>query len=282
MGACETCAGNERIAKLHGLKIDRPWDGTLLEEYDQWWHTEAVPDMLARTQVQAIPMDGHEKVIAKCADNPPARSGRPRKDGHIKMSHSGWFMVTDKATGVVLGVAEMLKPENNDVALMCLARALDMYENVDCVIYDRMCSLLPTITKKGQHQQVGYWCIDKFHAKGHCGNCRCSPLNHPRLQRRLAKVNTYISEQVFPWFRVFAATMNMMTASTHRFTVLVYVRRHNALILENQATYLNPFSAHRKTMKKAQIHRRPASHAYTRKKHILKKPARKRPSTRTR
>ena len=51
--------------------------------------TEAVPDMLARTQVQAISMDGHEKVIAKCADNPPARSGRPRKDGHIKMSHSG-------------------------------------------------------------------------------------------------------------------------------------------------------------------------------------------------
>ena len=94
------------------------------------------------------------------------------------MSHNGRFMVTDKATGVVFRVAEMLEPENSDVALKCLARTVDVY------------ALLPTITKKAMHKQVGYWCIDKFHARGHCENCRCSPLNHLRLRRRLAKLFT--------------------------------------------------------------------------------------------
>ncbi|CAE7822980.1 unnamed protein product, partial [Symbiodinium microadriaticum] len=185
----------ERVVELHGLKIDRPLDAALLKEYDHWWHVGAVPDMMDINKIHAISVDGHEK------------------DGRVKMSHNGRFMVTDKATGVVFRVAEMLEPENSDVALKCLARTVDVY------------ALLPTITKKAMHKQVGYWCIDK----------------------------------------------------THRFIVLLYARRHNALVLENQATYLNPFSANRKTMKKAQIHPHPASHARTCKKQILKKPAQKRP-----
>lgn len=80
-------------------------------------------------------------------------------------------------------------------------------------------------------------------------------------------MNTSISEQVFSWFRGHATTLNTSLPSTHRFLVLVYAKRHNKLILDGQATYLNPHAAH-KTMQKAGILHKPASHAY-----VCKKPA---------
>ena len=71
-----------------------------------------------------------------------------------------------------------------------------------------------------------------------------------------------------------------VTHWTHRFLVLVYGKRHNGLVLANQASYLNPYSSHSKTMKEAGLRGKPAYHAYVCRrpsaklvqKHILKRP----------
>ena len=83
------------------------------------------------------------------------------------------------------------------------------------------------------------------------------------------------------WFVDYATSLNMTRAATDRFLVLVHAKRHDELVLANQASYLTPFSAHSKTMKKAGSKGKPASHAYVCrrpstklvKKHILKRPA---------
>ena len=93
-------------------------------------------------------------------------------------------------------------------------------------------------------------------------------MNHARLDRRLKGVNTSIAEQTFSWFRGYAASFNQTRPEFQRFIVLVYTAKHNDLVHKGEAVHLNPFSAHKKTMKKAGILRRPASHAY-----ICKKPA---------
>ena len=260
------------------ILIDDPLSSRLLQEYDTWWHEQAIPDMITH-KVTTVAMDGHVKIATKCCDAPPSRGGRPRKDGHIKLSHNGWFMITDPDTGIILAVSEMREPENNDIALTTLCRTTGVHAHIDCVVYDRACSLLPAAQRMEDLNQVRYWAVDKFHAKGHCESCKCSPYNHVRLSRLLSNVNTSISEQIFSWFRGYASTMNTMNARTHRFYVLVYAKRHNELVIQNEAFHLNPHSAHKKTMKKAQVHARPASSAYACKKpsskvmKVMKKPS---------
>ncbi|CAL1131577.1 unnamed protein product, partial [Cladocopium goreaui] len=65
--------------------------------------------------VKEIAVDGHEKIATKCYHEAPARGGRPRKDGHVKLFYNGWFMATHPGTGVILGLFEMKDPENSDV-----------------------------------------------------------------------------------------------------------------------------------------------------------------------
>ena len=282
MQECESMWGvlprRTRFSRHMSIVIDDPLSSRLLQEYDTWWHEQAIPDMLTQT-VSTVAMDGHEKIATRCYDAPPSRGGRPRKDGHIKLSHNGWFMITDPDTGIILAVSEMREPENNDLALRTLCRATAVHTRIDCVVYDRACSLLSSAQRMEDLNQIRYWAVDKFHAKGHCDSCKCSPYNHPRLSRRLSNVNTSISEQIFSWFRGYANTMNTMNARTHRFYVLVYSKRHNELVIQNEAFHLNPHSAHKKTMKKAKVHARPASSAYACKKpagkvmKIMKKPS---------
>jgi len=282
MQECESMWGvlarQARMSRHMSILIDDPLSSRLLQEYDTWWHEQAIPDMTTH-RIKTVAMDGHEKIATKCYDAPPSRGGRPRKDGHIKLSHNGWFMITDPDTGLILAVSEMREPENNDIALTTLCRTTGVHTHIDCVVYDRACSLLSAAERTEDLNQVRYWAVDKFHAKGHCDSCKCSPYNHLRLSRRLSNVNTSISEQIFSWFRGYASTMNTMNARTHRFYVLVYAKRHNELVIQNEAFHLNPHSAHKKTMKKAQVHARPASSAYACRKpsskvmKILKKPS---------
>ena len=79
-------------------------------------------------------------------------------------------------------------------------------------------------------------------------------------------LSSSICEQVFSWFRGYASTLNTTSGEGRRFLVLVYAKRHNACVLSDTATYINPHSARRKTMKKVGTWKRPSSHAYACKK----------------
>ena len=98
--------------------------------------------------------------------------------------------------------------------------------------------------------------------QGHCDACKCSPLNHPHLAKRVAKVNTSISEQIFAWFRGYSVTFNTMNPNVQRFYVLIYARKHNAMQQIGHTEHLNPFSAHKQAMKKAGAWKKPASSKY--------------------
>ena len=63
-----------------------------------------------------------------------------------------------------------------------------------------------------------------------------------RLKRRVAKVNTSVSEQVFSWFRGYSRTLNEMKACRHHFLVLYYCAKHNEHIDAGTAKYLNAYS----------------------------------------
>ena len=143
----------------------------------------------------------------------------------------------------------MRDPENSDVALDLVKELLPQYPKVDCVLYDRACSILKKASSSTSLKSIKYWCVDKFHAKGHCGRCKCSPLVVPRIDRRLKKVNTSIAEQVFSWFRGYSATFNSMSADHQRFYVKAYSRRHNHMQKLKDLHDLNPWSAHKQVMK---------------------------------
>ncbi|CAK9069926.1 unnamed protein product [Durusdinium trenchii] len=117
-----------------------------------------------------------------------------------------------------------------------------------------------------------YWTIDKFHARGHGPDCKCSLLNHKRLERRLKEVNTSIS-----WFRGYSSTFSSMNPNVQLFYVLAYARRRNAMEADGGIEHQNPWPAHKQAMKKAAAWKKPASHSYNckavAKTHVKKKPA---------
>ena len=217
----------ERMALRNAIRIDNPLGPAFLADYEEWWHSEAIPDMLP-TRITSVAMDGHEKIATRCSEAPPARRGRPRKDGTVKLSNNGWFMLMDPGTGCIIGIAEMKEPENGKIALAALQRAVNQHPSINCVIYDRMCVLLAKATANEDLAGIGYWCVDKFHARGHTDSCPCSPHVHLRLKRRMKDHNSSICEQVFSWFRGYASTLNTASGEGHRFLVLVYAKRHNA------------------------------------------------------
>ena len=182
-----------------------------------------------------IVIDGHEKVSSKCAHSPQsmqADPGRVVSRSAVTMDGS-WLCIQGH------------DPENNNIAVNVLSDVACMLPNLDCVIYDRMCSCMKAASKSHALQSIRYWCIDKFHAHGHSAGCVCSPLVHKRLATRLRAVNTSIAEQTFRWFRGYASTFNTMSRSTHLFYVFLYVQKHNDLVRRDAATYLNPYSTKR-------------------------------------
>ena len=68
----------------------------------------------------------------------------------------------------------MYEPENNAVAQDSLRSVTTNYPKINCVIYDRTCSLLPSASRQKDLKQVKF---DKFLAEGHSSKCAGSPYN---------------------------------------------------------------------------------------------------------
>ncbi|CAL1159484.1 unnamed protein product [Cladocopium goreaui] len=128
------------IQKLRTIRVDDPVHEGHLRDFHRWWQTIETPHRMSQS-VKEIAVDGHEKIATKCYHEAPARGGRPRKDGHVKLFYNGWFMATHPGTGVILGLFEMKDPENSDVALNLVQNLLPHYPKVDAVLYDRACSI---------------------------------------------------------------------------------------------------------------------------------------------
>ena len=137
----------------------------------------------------------------------------------------------------------MMEPENNKVNDTSLEKVLGLYKKCDCYIMDRCCRYLPHARKNQKLKQIKYWTCDKFHGKKHKANCPCRPQSNPRLAKRLKKVNTSIAEQTFSWFRSHAKILNEARQRRHRFLVLYYSKKHNALIDQKKTSHLNKFTA---------------------------------------
>ena len=120
--------------RIFNIDIDDPLSNNFLVDYQEWWHKHQLSRAEWR-KVAEVVMDGHEKV----SGTPPSHVGRPRKDGHTRQRQNGWFMAIDPATGLVLSVANMAEPENNQIAKSVLNHVISRASNLDCVIYDKMC-----------------------------------------------------------------------------------------------------------------------------------------------
>lgn len=177
--------------------------------------------------VKEVVIDGHAKVLTKICGPPPARGGRPRKNGTSKPFSNGWFMALHPGSGKILGVKSMASPENNDIAIATLRSVVRNYASLNCVIYDRACGLQPRIEREGLFPQVKHYCVDAFHAKRHKRTCRCNPEYVTRLKRRIQGVNTQVAEQTFAWFRGYARPLNDLGPLRNRFMMLYYAKQYN-------------------------------------------------------
>ena len=86
----------------------------------------------------------------------------------------------------------MKDPENCQVALNIVKDLSPHYPKVNCVLYDRACSVLKKASNMKALKSIKFWCVHKFHAMGHCDHCKCSPFVVPAIEKRLKKINTLI------------------------------------------------------------------------------------------
>ncbi|CAE7341852.1 unnamed protein product, partial [Symbiodinium sp. CCMP2456] len=222
--------------------LEKPLADDFVQEYHKWFQFNVITAKEAKSMYEIV-IDGHEKVSSRCSTATPAHGGRPRKDGTVKKRTNGWFLAVHPESGLIVGVQEMIHPENNDLAVGMLQDAAELLPALDCIIYDRMCCALQAVRKSDMLQDVKYFCVDKFHAHGHGTNCPCSPLVHKKLDKRLRDVNTSVAEQTFASFRNYARTFNAMSPQTSFFYVLLYVQKHNELIRKNSVSHLSPFGS---------------------------------------
>lgn len=195
----------------------------MLAKYSKYLHESVLPPA-DRDGVRELVADGHEKVRARCAKS--KSSSVTWKDTHTH----GWFMVVDPASQHIVAVSEQVQPENNEVLNKALEMVLPLYPRCNALIMDRVCSFMPSAQKRSDFDQLKYYSVDKFHARGHVATCPCNPLKVLRLKRRVNKINTAAAEQLFSWFRGYARTFNEMRRSRHRFIVMYFCRKHNELV----------------------------------------------------
>lgn len=209
-----------------------------LEKYECRLHNI---DFLPRNpqEVKEVCIDGHEKVMPRCSGPPPRRAGRPRSSGRAKPYDVGWFMATHPSTRRVLAMTPLTSPENNQVAIDTVEKLTKVYPNLNCVIYDRSCRLEPSVKKSGLFPTIKYWPVDKFHACHHKTTCPNNPLQVLRLKRRVSKINTSAAEQTFSWFRNYARMANELRPIRHRFLMLHYCKKHNALMDDAVSQHLD-------------------------------------------
>ena len=94
------------LQKMRSIDLQNPLTQEFLLSYRSWWHEVAVTKKEWQ-RVQEIVIDGHQKVAAKCIGNPPAHTGRPRKDREPPSRQNGWFMAVDPKSSLVLAVTNM-------------------------------------------------------------------------------------------------------------------------------------------------------------------------------
>ncbi len=148
--------------------------------------------------------------------------------------------MADPKTGRILSVEQQFEPESNDVVVAALKKVLPLYPKVDAFVMDRNCKFVKRAKQETALHQIKTYAIDKFHGKGHNKKCVCNPFNHRGIMRRLRGVNTSVSEQVWAWFRGYCSTLNTMNPLRHRFFVLAYAKRHNAMINSGDVSHLPP------------------------------------------
>ena len=85
--------------------------------------------------------------------------------------------------------------------------------------------------------QLKHIAVKKWHQHGHNNKCKNSPNNVPALKRRFSRVNSSIAEHTFSWFRGYARLFNSMRAVRHHFVVLLFARKHNALMDRNSTSH---------------------------------------------
>ena len=220
----------------------------MLAAYDVWLHKDVCPPANVMS-VTALAGDGHEKVLTKvCAGDKVPKKSPPAIGGDPKLFANGWFMVSNPADGRIVSVEQQVEPENNEVTARALGKVLVSYPKVDCFLLDRNCKFAPRFKDLSKFKQIKTWAIDKFHRRKHNGKCPCNLYAHPKIMRRLKGVNTSVSEQVWSWFRNYSNTLNTMSSTRHKFLVLQYVRRRNAMMESGDTSHPNRHAAARKGM----------------------------------
>ena len=241
---CDDFLQNIKVSDRHHVEITP----RMLAAYDAWLHADVFPPANVMS-VTALAGDGHEKVLTKvCAGDKVPKKSPPAIGGNPKNFTNGWFMVSNPADGRIVSVEQQVEPENNEVTARALGKVLVSYPKVDCFLLDRNCKFAPRFKDLAKFKQIKTWAIDKFHGRKHNGKCPCNPYAHPKIMRRLKGVNTSVSEQVWSWFRNYSNTLNTMNSTRHKFLVLQYVRRHNAMMESGDTSHLNGHAAARKGM----------------------------------
>ena len=191
--------------------------------------------------VRELVGDGHAKVAMKCEGGAKKRVGRPRKSGKPRVHNHGWFMLVDPQSKHIVGVEPQRDPENNAIVISGLKRALPIYPRCNGFVLDRACKFDKEARQTPALSQLKHIAVDKWHQKSHNRRCKNSPKNVPALKRRFARVNTSIAEQTFSWFRGYTRLFNSMRAHRHHFAVLLFSRKHNALMDDGNFDHLNAF-----------------------------------------
>ena len=205
-------------------------DEIALNKYSDHLHYSVFPGK-EQDSTAELCIDDHEKVAMSCTCDPSRkRAGRPSTTSSKETRTNGWLMVVSPSTMRVVGVSPIEQPENKAMVVKLFSDILPNFPKVDCLIYDRMCRILPAMTTNTAFGKIKYFVVDRFHAKKHSADCPCSPINVKRLGRRIKGVNTSACEQVFSWFRNYARTLNSVHPRTHFFLVLLYCRLHNELV----------------------------------------------------
>ncbi len=122
-----------------------------------------------RYSVTALVANGCQKPKVKCEQAPSKRAGRPCKNdetsGHFA---NGSFLSCDPATG------RISEPEHNEHVTHSL-QEIWLYPKMDCLVYDRACSLKPMATNTPDLNQISFYIVDKFHSYGHAKTRSCNP-----------------------------------------------------------------------------------------------------------
>lgn len=112
----ETYDREKLLQYTHEIDVANPLANDFMAEYTRWWRANVCSEEEA-SLMKDIVIDGHEKVSSKCAHSPPKRAGRPKSNGIKKRRNNGWFMAVHPGTGLILGLREMIDPENNNIAV---------------------------------------------------------------------------------------------------------------------------------------------------------------------